>query len=174
MDVVVEMLGEEPLSTQTVPLPFSVGASMELVVVNTNQTEFIPLTVGVAPTSEGSLDIPIVRAMVSLEQSSSSEEVVEGLKRKKSMLAHEQSIVPAGMTSNKRRLVKESEWVSSRRGTPSSLPPRKSSMDKKSKGKGRESLSQDANDNLLTALIPNESRLHFQLNPDSTQGCIFN
>lgn len=64
--------------------------------------------------------------------------------------------------------MKESELVPSRKGTSSSLPPKKSSTDKAGKGKGMESLSRGASDNLPTALIPNESGLHFQLSPNFT------
>lgn len=61
--------------------------------------------------------------------------------------------------------MKESELVLSQRGVISSLPRKKSSLDKVSKGKMRS--SREANDNLPTTLIPNKSGLHFQLNPDS-------
>lgn len=82
--------------------------------------------------------------------------------------------IPVGMTSKKKRLIKESELVPSRKGTPSSLPPRKSSTDKASKGQEIESSSERASSNLSTALILNESRLHFQLNPNSTSTSIAN
>lgn len=67
----------------------------------------------------------------------------------------------AGTTGKKRKLVKESKLVSSRKETLSSLTSRKSSSDKASKGKGKESSSQGAGGNLLVALIPNESGVHF-------------
>lgn len=64
--------------------------------------------------------------------------------------------------------MKESEMVSSQKGTLSSPLPKKPSSDKASKGKGKEGLSREASGGLPTALISNESVLSFQLSLDST------
>lgn len=141
MDIVVEMLGVEPSPTQVVPPSSSAGANMELALVNSDQTGVALTMAGDIPTFRGSSKVTSVRAVVNLDRSSSSEEVAESLKWKNSRLGQEMTIVAAGTTNKKRRLVKEFELVPSWRGTSSSLPPKKSSTNKASKGKDRESSS---------------------------------
>lgn len=104
--------------------------------------------------------------MVNPDRSSPAERVSEGSKRNNFHFSQETTTVTAGTIAKKRRLVKESELVPFQKGTLSSLLLRKPSSDKVSKGK--EGQSREASGGLPTALISNESRLHFQLNPNST------
>lgn len=148
MDVMVEMLGVEPISAQAVPPLSSAGANMKLALISSDQNKVVPVIAGGAPALGGSSEVAIVREAVSPDRSSLLEEVVESLKQKNSWLNQETTTIAIRMTNKKRRLVKESELVSSRKGTLSSLPLRKSSLNKESKGKGKESLSQEANGDL--------------------------
>lgn len=166
MDVMVEMLGNEPAPTQILPPLTSVGPNSKLALVSINLTEAIPLTIGDAPTPKDNVGVPIVRVVVGSDHSSQAKEVTKSLKRKNSPLAQESSTIPIGTTSKKRRLVKKSELVSFQKGNTSSLSHKISSSNKVSKCK--ESSSRGTDGDLSTALIPNESRLHFQLSPDST------
>lgn len=84
----MEMLGYKPVSTQTMPPLPSIGTNLELVVVNTDQTEVIPTAARVAPIFGGSLDVSVLRTMVNLDHSSLPEEVAESLKRKNSWLTN--------------------------------------------------------------------------------------
>lgn len=112
MDVMVEMLGNEPAPTQILPPLTSVGPNSKLALVSINLTEAIPLTIGDAPTPKDNVGVPIVRVVVGSDHSSQAKEVTKSLKRKNSPLAQESSTIPIGTTSKKRRLVKKSELVS--------------------------------------------------------------
>lgn len=90
------------------------------------------------------------------------------MKRKNSCLSQGTTATTVEIARKKWRLVKESELVSSQKGTSSSLPPRKSSSDKASKGKSKEGQSREASGSLPIALISNESGVYFQLSPDSS------
>lgn len=139
MDVVVEMLVDEPTPMETMPPPLSVGTNMELALISSDRARVIPSSTESAPLFGGGMDVPIVRTMANPNHSSPVEEVTESLKRKNSRLTQKLPIVPARMTSKKRRLVKESKLVLSLKGTTSSLLQKKSASDKV--GKRKESSS---------------------------------
>lgn len=134
---------------------------MELALVSTDQTGVAPTVAKDVLALGSSSEVPVARAVVSLDPSFSSEEVAESLKWKNSRLGQERTIITAGTTNKKRRLVKESELVPSRKGNLSSLPSKKPSSNKASKRKGRESSSWGTSSDLPTALIPNELGVHF-------------
>lgn len=168
MDVMVETLGVEPISAQAVPPLSSAGANMKLALISSDQNEVVPIIAGGAPALGGSSEVAIVREGVSPDRSSLLEEVVESLKRKNSWLNQEMTTIAIRTTNKKRRLVKESELVSSQKGNSSSLLPRKRSSNKASEGKGKEGHSREASGSLPTALISNELGLSFQLSLNST------
>lgn len=85
MDVVVEMLEVEMLEVERTPaqaiLPSSsVGANLELALVGSDQTEVMPAIAKDAPALRGISEVAIVRAVVSPDCYSPTEEVGESLK----------------------------------------------------------------------------------------------
>lgn len=128
----------------------------------------MPAVVEGSPTLGSSSKVAIVRAVVSLYRSSPTKEVSGGLKRKNSHLPQETTNVAVESIEKKRRLVKEFELVFCWKETSSSLPLRKPSSDKVSKGKNKGSSSQEVVGDLPITLISNELRVHFQLSPDSS------
>lgn len=168
MEVVIEILRVEPVPTQVVPPLPSTEASMELALVSSDQTKIVPAAIEDAPTLGSTSEVAIERAVVRTDRSSPAEEVEGGLKRKNSHLPQELATTASGKTGKKRRLVKESELVSSRKVTSSSSNSRKPSLDKADKGKGKEGQTWEVSKGLPTALIYNEGGLPFQLGPDFT------
>lgn len=65
MDVVVEMLRMEPVSTQAMPPSSFARVNMELDLVSSNQTAVLPVVLGDAPTLRGSTELAIMRVVVS-------------------------------------------------------------------------------------------------------------
>lgn len=108
---------------------------MELALVSSDQTGAAPTMAEYISTFGGSLEVAIMRLVVSPDWSSSSKEVFESLKWKNSRMDQEMTIVTVRMTNKMRRLVKESELVPLRKGPSSFFPPKKFSSNKASKGK---------------------------------------
>lgn len=136
--------------------------------VSSDQTEVVLAAIRGAPIIGSNLAVAMVRALVSLDRSSPAEEVDGGLKRINSHLPQETTATTSRMSGKKRRLAKESELVSSQKGTSSSSLTKKPSLDKVNKGKGKEDQSRKASGSLPTTLIFNESGLSFQLSPNYT------
>lgn len=109
--------------------------SMGLALVSSDQTVIMPVVAEDALALGSSSEVAIVRAVVNLDSFSPAEEVGESLKQKNSHLSQKTTTTAIEIVGKKRRLVKEFELVSSLKETSSSLPPRKSSSDKASKGR---------------------------------------
>lgn len=69
MDVVIEMLGVEPISAQVVPPSSSIGVNMELTLVSFDQIKIVPAVVKGAPALGSSTEVAIVRVMVNPKHS---------------------------------------------------------------------------------------------------------
>lgn len=112
MNVVIKMLGVEPVPAQVVPPLPSTEANMELALVSYDQTEVVPVAVEDAPALGSNSEVAILRTMVSSNRSSPAEEVEGGLKQKNSRLSQESTTTASRTIGKKRLLVKESKLMS--------------------------------------------------------------
>lgn len=108
---------------------------MELALVSFDQTEVVPAAIEGASAIGSNSKVAIVRAVFIPDRSSPAEEVGGVLKRKNCHVPQEMTTIALEMAGNKRRLVKESELVSSQKKTSSSSLPQKPSSDRAGKGK---------------------------------------
>lgn len=121
MDMVVEMLGNEPVPTQTLPPPSFTKVNFELAIVEANHDKVIPPPTIDVQGQEVNMEVSIVRVMVNPDHSSPADEAAKSLKRKNSQLAKEPSANPTETSSKRRRLVKESKLVSLKKGSTKQL-----------------------------------------------------